>query len=159
MAPVAGITEEAWGKVRDDVERGSCFYCHKVGHPSRDCLVRQKSIACFHCGNAGHLKSNCPELTQVNAVSGGDVPKTHPYLKVGVINGREYGDLIDTGNSCTLLKSIVAVKSGLGVRPSGKRLYGVGSTAVPSLEAVVESTIEIVIGGGQREAGKCPCGA
>lgn len=80
----------------------------------------------------------------MNAVSRGDMPKIHPYLKVGVINGREYSALIDTGNLCILLKSTVAVKSGLGIRPSENRLYGVGSTVVPSLEAVGESTIEII---------------
>jgi len=96
---------------------------------------------------AGHLKSNCPDLAQVNAVSGGDVPKIHPYLKVAVINGREYSALLDTGSSCTLLKSTVAVRSGLGIRPSEKRLFGVGSTVIPSLESVGESTIEVIIDG------------
>jgi len=31
--PVAGISEETQGKANDDAERGSCFYCHKVGQP------------------------------------------------------------------------------------------------------------------------------
>jgi len=39
-APVTGKPEEAQVKVSDDVERGSCFYCHKIGHLSRDCQVR-----------------------------------------------------------------------------------------------------------------------
>jgi len=34
MAPVAEKTEEAQGKVSGDVERRSCFYCHKIGHLS-----------------------------------------------------------------------------------------------------------------------------
>lgn len=84
-APVTGKPDEAQMKVSDDIERGSCFYCHKIGHLSRDCQVRRKSITCYHCNVAGHLKSNCLDLAQVNAVSGGDVPKIHPYLKVAVI--------------------------------------------------------------------------
>jgi len=126
MAPVAEKPEEAQGKVSDDVERDSCFYCHKIGHLSRDCQVRRKSITCYHCGVAGHLKSKCPNLAQVNAVPGGSVPKIHPYLKVRVINGREYSALIDTGSSCTLLKSTVAVNSGLGIRPSEKTIIRCG---------------------------------
>jgi len=122
MAPVTEKSKEAQGKVSDDVERGSCFYCHKIGHLTRDCQVRRKSITCFHCGVTGYSKSNCPELAQVNAVLRGDVPKIHTYLKVRVINGRKYSALIETGSSCTLFKSTVAVKSRLGIRPSKKAI-------------------------------------
>jgi len=55
-SPDSKVTE----KVTDDVERGSCFNCHKVGHLSRDCPTKRKPMTCFRCGAAGHMVTNCP---------------------------------------------------------------------------------------------------
>lgn len=131
----------------NDVERGSCFFCHKTGHISRDCPSKAKPITCFHCGVAGHIKTNCPNLQQVNAIGGRKEIKGHPYQKIGTINDCDVNVLLDTGSYYTLVKSSVAIRCGLTVKSMVKPLYGLGSVTVPSVETVGETLIEIVIDG------------
>ncbi|KAF0715145.1 Uncharacterized protein FWK35_00025949 [Aphis craccivora] len=143
-SPDSNVTE----KVTDDVERGSCFNCHKVGHLSRDCPTKRKPMTCFRCVAAGHMVTNCPTRQQVNTVAEQkNVEACHPYQKVGVVNDCEFVALLDTGSHFTLFKSTLAIKCGVSVRPFVKPLYGVGSTVVPALETVGEAVIEIVIDG------------
>jgi len=35
---------------------GMCFYCHRVGHHSKDC----KQKACYYCSSKDHLLTQCP---------------------------------------------------------------------------------------------------
>jgi len=94
------------------------------------------------------MKTNCPNLQQVNAVvEQKGVEEHHPYQKIGVINGCGFIALLDTGSHFTLLKSTVAIRCGLNIRPSAKPLYGVGSTVVPALETVGEALAKIVVDG------------
>jgi len=86
---------------------------------------------CFGCGVEGHIRSNCPEKDQINVAEARPVTLSRPYKKVGLVNGREVEVLLDTGSHHSLIKASVALRCGLYVRPSGRPLYGIGSTTVP----------------------------
>ncbi|XP_029348288.1 uncharacterized protein LOC115034907 [Acyrthosiphon pisum] len=141
-------TSSQENKVTDDVRRGSCFNCHKVGHLSREFPTKRKPMTCFRCGVAGHMVTNCPTQQQVNTITERKNMKAHhPYQKVGVVNDCEFVALLDTGSHFTLFKATLAIKCGVSVRPFVKPLYVVGSTVVPALETVGEAVIEITIDG------------
>ncbi|XP_029348444.1 uncharacterized protein LOC115034972 [Acyrthosiphon pisum] len=75
---------------REDASPASCWVCKKTGHVSRDCPDRLKrKLVCFGCGVEGHIRPNCPEKDQTNVAETRPVSLSHPYKKVGLVNGRE----------------------------------------------------------------------
>lgn len=79
---------------------------------------------------------NCPEREQTSVAVATQEFGSHPYRRIGRINGREVDDLLDTGCHHVLIKASIAVACELSIRPMDKPLYGLGSTTVPSVRAV-----------------------
>lgn len=101
----------------------------------------------FGCGVEGHIRPHCPEKDQTNVAETRPATLSHPYKKVGLVNGREVEVLLDTRSHHSLIKANVALRCDLHVRPSGRRLYGIGSTTVPSVNAVGEIETYVVLDG------------
>lgn len=139
-------TEQATGMSKADASATMCWGCKKTGHLSRDCPLRRKN-ACFHCGVVGHMRPECPERNNTNTTMMVCDTVSHPYRKVGRINGRAVEVLLDTGSHHTLIKASVAIRCGLVVIPKEKPLYGIGSTVVPSVSTLGEANTDIVIDG------------
>jgi len=133
---------------REDASPACCWVCKKTGHVSRDCPDKLKrKLVCFGCGVEGHIRPNCPEKDQTNVAETRPVSLSHPYKKVGLVDGREVEVLLDTGSHHSLIKASVALRCGLHVRPSCRPLYGIGSTTVPSVNAVGEIEADVVLDG------------
>jgi len=117
------------------VAMASCWNCKKTGHLSRDCPGKRNAVR-YGCGVEGHIRPNCPEREQTSVAVATREVGSHPYRRIGRINGREVDVLLDTGCHHVLIKASVAVMCGLSIRPMDKPLYGLGSTTVPSVRAV-----------------------
>lgn len=85
-----------------------------------------------------------PECLEQNQTSVGDL-QSHPYKKKSCVNGFDIDVLLDTESRYTLVKSSVAIRIGLQMRPIARPLYGLGSESVPSVETVGETNVEIII--------------
>lgn len=88
------------------------------------------------CGVEGHIRPNCPARDQSSVAVVCREIATHPYRRVGRINGRDVDVFLDTGCHPVLIKASVTVNCGLPIKPVDKPLYGLGSTTVPSVRAV-----------------------
>ncbi|CAI6343042.1 unnamed protein product [Macrosiphum euphorbiae] len=122
-----------------------CWNCRTVGHLSRDCPTRRRSATCYGCGVVGHIRPNCPERGQSSVAVVARETRSHPYRRVGRINGQEVDVLLDTGSHYNLVKASVAISCGLSVKPTDKSLYGLGSTTIPSVRAVGMAYAEIAV--------------
>lgn len=123
----------------------TCWNCKTVGHFSKDCPTRRRSATCYGCGVEGHIRPNCPERGQSSVAVVARETRSHPYRRLGRINGREVDVLLDTGSHYNLVKASVAISCGLSVKPTYKSLYGLGSTTVPSVKAVGLAYAEIAV--------------
>ncbi|XP_050064945.1 LOW QUALITY PROTEIN: uncharacterized protein LOC126553874 [Aphis gossypii] len=141
-------TADGSSGTREDASPASCWVCKKKGHLSHDCpdKLKRKPV-CFGCGVEGHIRNNCPEKDQTNVAETRPATLSHPYKKVSLVNGREVEVLLDTGSHHSLIKASVALACGLHVRPSGRPLYGIGSTTVPSVNSVGEIESDVVLYG------------
>lgn len=109
----------------------SCWSCKKTGHLSRDCPSKRNNV-CYGCGVEGHIRPNCPEREQASVAVSVKEAGSHPYRRIGRINGRDVDVLLDTGCHPVLIKASVAVSCGLSIKPVDKPLFGLGSTTVRS---------------------------
>lgn len=100
-----------------------CWNCKTVGHYSKDCLTRRRSATCYGCGVVGHIRPNCPERGQSRVVVVARETRSHPYRRLGRINGKGVDVLLDTGSHYNLVKASVAISCGLSVKPLDKPLY------------------------------------